>query len=349
MNIKKKIALATAAALATFGISAASAAPLSVSVNSVPNVTTSAAPSTVLVPSTNVIDAGHTVSISATADNGTSVTFTASPTVKLVSALNTVDAPKTVTSGTSSVSVVSNGSAVYAYAYTTSTAVGSITVTNGAYSTIVYVQGIAGLAANISLSVPSATAVGTVPTISASATDAFGNPVGSESISVTLIGSTFTGGAITSSIVTSSATSAPGVSPVTVLGTGTATLTTAVAGTVTVVATDASIGVAPAGLPDSVKSAIATFVVSDLSATITQLKAQLLIEKAGRTADKAAADKALADEKAAHAADLAKASSDAVSVKASSDAAFAKANSKYAALVKLYNAKAKKYKFAATK
>ena len=77
MNTKKKIAFATAAALAMFGISAvANAAPLTVTVNSVANATTSAAPQSVAVPSTNVIDAGHTVAITATADTGTLFSFT---------------------------------------------------------------------------------------------------------------------------------------------------------------------------------------------------------------------------------------------------------------------------------
>ena len=96
MKTTKKIAIATAAALAMFGISAvANAAPLTVTVNSVANATTSAAPATVAVPATNVIDAGHTIAIAATADTGTAVTFAATG-VKLVSALNTADAPKTV-------------------------------------------------------------------------------------------------------------------------------------------------------------------------------------------------------------------------------------------------------------
>ena len=90
-----------------------------------------------------MIDSSNTVALAATADTGTVVNFVASG-VKLVSTLNTTDAPKNVNSGLSSISVTSQGVPVVVYAYTTSTAVGSVTITNGAYSTIVYVQGTAG-------------------------------------------------------------------------------------------------------------------------------------------------------------------------------------------------------------
>ncbi len=188
MKSFKKIAMVTAAALTStmFIATSSSAAPLAVTVAGNANVTTSAAPQTVAVPSTNVIDAARSVAIAATADNGTTVSFAASSTVKLVSALNTVDAPKTIASGASSLSATSTGAAVVVYAYTTSTSVGSVTVTNGAYSTIIYIAGLAGSASNVAVSVPSSTAVGTVPTISVSTTDVFGNAVGGESVSVTL-------------------------------------------------------------------------------------------------------------------------------------------------------------------
>ena len=110
MKNNKKIAFATAAALALFGISTvAHATPLAVTVNSVANVTTSAAPQSVAVPSTNVIDAGHTVAITATADTGTVVSFTGSSTVKLVSALNAALTPVTTANGVSSISATSTG------------------------------------------------------------------------------------------------------------------------------------------------------------------------------------------------------------------------------------------------
>jgi len=300
MNKRKRIALATAAALAMLGISTvANAAPLTVTVNSVANSTTSAAPQSVSVPSTNVIDAGHSVALTATIDTGTVVSFTASSTVKLVTLLNTVDAPKTPTSGSASYSATSVGSPITVYAYTTSTTTGSVTIVNGSYSTIVYIKGTAGSVAKISANTPVSAAVNTAPTISVSATDVFGNPVGGEAISVTLVGATFSNGDITKSLTTSAVTSAVGVTPVTVLGSVSATLSVVSAGNVTVVATDVSIVDTAVGLPAAVKTSIATFAVSDLDAQIAGLKAQLSAEIAGRAADKLIADKALADAKVA--------------------------------------------------
>ena len=356
MKSFKKIAMVTAAALTStmFIVTSSHAAPLAVTVAGNANTTTSAAPQTVAVPSTNVIDAARTVAIAATADTGTGVTFTASPSVKLVSALNTVDAPKTVSSGVSSLSLTSAGTVLTVYAYTTTTAVGSVTVTNGAYSTIVYLAGLAGSASNVSVSVPSSTAVGTVPTISVSTTDAFGNPVGGESVSITLIGSTFTGGSISSSVVTSAVTNAATGA---VLGTGTATLSTAVAGEITVVATGVSAAPTVSGLAVPVKAAIAKFVVSDLSAEIAKLKAELAAEKASHEVTKAAA--AASDAKAKAEAVLAKQAADksaaeAVAVevakaKAASDLAVAVYKAEYNALATKWNKKFPKLKVALKK
>jgi len=339
MKVINKIALATAAALAFMGISAvANAAPLVLTVAGVTNATTSAAPKTVAVPESNVIDLSNTVALTATADTGTVVNYVASG-VKLVSALNTNLAPVSINSGLTSISVGSQNGSVTEYAYTTSASVGTVTITNGSYSTIVYIQGTAGSAANVALSVPPTVASGTVPTFSVSVTDVFGNAVASEPVSVSLIGTTFSDSSITKTLTTSAVNSARGVTPVTVVGSATGTLATAVAGSVTVVATDPSITATATGLPGAVKSAIATFNVIDLNAQISALNAQiaslngqvaslnaqlnsanaaLVAEKASHTADSSAlasanlalasANSALVAEKASHAADNATAS-----------------------------------------
>jgi hypothetical protein len=316
MNSFKKVSLIIAAALTSTMIVATSsnAAAMTVTVGGAANTTTSAAPSTVAVPSTNVIDAGHSVAIAATADSGTTVSFSSSSTVKIVTALNTTDAPKTATSGTDAYSVASTGAAVTIYAYTTSTTTGSVTIKNGAYSTIVYVKGTAGPVAKISTSVPSAAAINTAPSISVSATDVFGNPVGGEEISVTIVGAKFgADNSITKLLTTSSVTSAAGITPVTVLGSVSASLAAVSSGTVTVVATDVSIADTAVGLPSAVKTAIGTFIVADLEGQIAGLKAELAAAVAARAADKTASD------------------------------------AKYAALLKAYNVKAKKYGFAKKK
>jgi hypothetical protein len=265
--MKKKLSILVAALVATTSIVAtsANAAPLAVTVGGVANVTTSAAPVSVAVPSTNVIDAGHSVAIAATADANTVVTFTASGKVKLVSALNTADAPKTSTSGASTASVTSTGVASTVYAYTTSTEAGTVTVVNGSYSTIIYIKGTAGPAAKVIATIPGSVAVNTAPSISVSATDVFGNPVAGESIAVTLVGATFSDNTVTKSLTTASVTSAAGVTPITVLGTATTVLSTVSAGNVTVVATDVAMADTAVGLPAAVKTALITFPVSDLS------------------------------------------------------------------------------------
>jgi len=328
----------------------------------VANATTSAAPQTVAVPTSNVIDGSDTVAITATVDTATAVSFVASG-VRLVSALATPTIPVTTASGVGAISATSTGLPITVYAYTTSTNTGSITITNGAYSTIVYIKGTAGVASNVTLSVPSNAAANTAPNISVSATDVFGNPVASEPISVTLINGSFSDGSITKVLTTSAVTSAPGVTPVTVLGFATATLSALSAGTVTVVATDTAIGTNSVGLPAPVKTAIATISVADLNAQIASLNAQvvsltaqlktatdaLAAEKAAHAADTATAQAALQAEKASHAGDVANDQSTLAAEKTAHANDVATATAKYNALVKLYNAKAKKYKFATTK
>jgi hypothetical protein len=286
MNSFKKISIATAAALAIMSVSAttSSATPLAVTVATVANATTPAAPVSVAVPANNQILAGTSVAIAATAVLGTSVSFTASSTVKLVTALHTSDAPRTVASGVSTVTLPGSGTTpVVVYAYTTSTSVGSVTVVNGSYSTIVYIAGTPGSAYNLGLSVPSATAVGTVPTIALTTTDVFGNAV-SDTATVTLIGSTFANGSVSTVLTTAAATNA---STGAVLGTVTAALATAVAGEITVVATGLASVTAVTGLAVPTKSVISKFTVSDLSGIIAGLRSDLAAEKSAHDATKA--------------------------------------------------------------
>ena len=336
MNSFKKIAIVVAAALTFTGISTvAQAAPLVVTVASAANATTTANPVTVAVPSTNVIDAGRTIAIAATADNGTVVSFAASSTVKLVSALNTSDAPKTVASGVSALSVTSAGTAVTVYAYTTSTTVGSVTVTNGAYSTIIYIKGTAGPAYNLAVTVPTAAAVGTVPAISVTTTDVFGN-ASSDTVTATIVGSTFADGSSVKSVT-------PDVASY--------SLATGVAGEVTVIVTGLTLVTPVSGFPAPVKAAIAKFAVSDLAAVINALKVELAVAQAELA--KAKSDASLAAAKSASDAALAKAAADkaladakavsdatALSAKVAADLATAQAAAKYKAE---YNALATKW------
>jgi hypothetical protein len=288
------------------------------------------------------------------------VSFVASDTIKLVTALHTTDAPKTIASGVSSLSVTSAGSAVTVYAYTTSVKVGTVTITNGAYSTIVYLKGTAGAASNVAVAVPAASAVGTIPTVTVSATDVFGNPIlAGETITATVLGSTFADGTITKTLVTSTTAEATADTTL-VAGSKTASLAVGVAGTVTVVVTGATSAATVAGLTAPTKAAQAAFTVSDLNGTVATLTAQLAAEKAGRALDAQAASNVLAAEKAGRAADKVAAEKALADVKAASDSATATAKAaadlaaaaykaEYNALAKKWNAKNPKAKVALKK
>lgn len=345
MRNKLTILVATILGVASIVTTSAHAAPLSVTVAGVVNATTPTAPATVAVPTSNKIDGSNSIALVATADTGTTVTFTAS-NVKLVPALDSVSAPVTSASGTNSFSATSQGVALTVYAFTTSTNVGTVTITNGAYSTVVYIQGTAGVANNVSLSLPASTGVGTAPSVVVSVKDVFGNPVASEVVAVTLVGATFSDGSTTKNLTTATkAAAVADTTGATVWGSASYALAPVAAGTITAVASDVAIAASAVGLPAAVKSVTATIVVSDLVAQIASLNAQvaaltaaLAAEKAGRAADKAADAKAALDAKTA---------SD-VAITAAT-LAQAKAEANYAALLKKYNAMAKKYKFAAIK
>jgi uncharacterized small protein (DUF1192 family) len=339
----KKVSLLVVAALAatTFATSA-NAAPLVVTVAGSANSTTATAPATANVPADNSVDAADAVALVATADTATVVSFVAAGGVKLVTALATASSPVLASAGTTSYSVTSAGAAVTVYAFTTGTATGSVTITNGAYSTVVYVKGIAGAAYNVGVSVPSTTAVGTIPSVSVNITDVFGNAVGGETVTATLVGATWADLSISKSIVTSTAAQVTADATLT-LGAKAEKLAPAVAGTVTVAVTGASSATAVTGLAAPVKSAVATFAVTDLNGTITALNAQvasLTAQLAAANAAKTAAETALAAEKAGRANDSATATTAAATAKAASDLALATAKATYKAQ---YNALAKKW------
>jgi uncharacterized small protein (DUF1192 family) len=355
MNSFKKVSLIIAAALTSTALVVApsSAAPLAVTVAGSANATTATAPATANVPADNKVDSADAVALVATADTGTVVSFASAGGVKLVLALdNAPTAPVLASAGTTSHSVVSQGSAITVYAFTTSTNTGSVTVTNGAYSTIVYVKGIAGSAYNVGLSVPSAVAVGTIPSVSVNVTDIFGNPVGGETVTATLIGGTWADASISKSIITSTAANVASDSTLT-LGSKAEKLAVAGAGTVTVAATGAASATAVTGLAAPVKAVVASFAVTDLNGTIAALNArvagltaELAAANAGRAADKIASDKALADAKAAS-------DSATVTAKVAADIALATAKAehkaKFNALAKKWNKKNPKAKVALIK
>jgi uncharacterized small protein (DUF1192 family) len=355
MNSFKKVSLIIAAALTSTALVVApsSAAPLAVTVAGSANATTATAPATANVPADNKVDSADAVALVATADTGTVVSFVSTGGVKIVLALdNAPTAPVLASAGTTSYSTTSQGNAITVYAFTTLTNTGSVTITNGAYSTIVYVKGNAGAAYNVGISVPTAAAVGTIPSVSVNVTDVFGNPVGGETVTATLIGGTWADASISKSIITSTAANVTADSTLT-LGSKAEKLAVAVAGTVTVAATGAASATAVTGLAAPVKAVVASFAVTDLNGTIAALNArvagltaELASAIAARSADKIASDKALAD---------AKTTSDSATVtaKVAADIALATAKAehkaKFNALAKKWNAKNPKAKVALIK
>jgi hypothetical protein len=343
MNSFKKISLIIAAALTSTALVVApsSAAPLAVTVAGSANTTTATAPATANVPADNKVDSADAVALVATADTGTVVSFVSTGGVKIVLALdNAPTAPVLASAGTTSYSTTSQGSAITVYAFTTSTNVGSVTITNGAYSTIVYVKGIAGSAYNVGLSVPSAVAVGTIPSVSVNVTDVFGNLVGGETVTATLIGGTWADASISKSIITSTAANVTADSTLT-LGSKAEKLSVAVAGTVTVAATGAASATAVTGLAAPVKAVVASFAVTDLNGTIAALNARV----ASLTAELAVVNAALVAEKAGRVND----SATATTAKAASDLAFAIQKKKFNDLAKKWNKKNPRAKVALIK
>ena len=341
MNSFKKVSLIIAAALtSTMLVSPAANAnagtvTLTVAGSAATGGTVVTTPVALPVPADNSIDAADALKIAVTSvDTGTVVTAVA-VNATIVPAL-TGTTVVTASSGTSTLSVsTGTGNSADFYVYTKSTAVGSVSVTRAGTTTVYYVQGTAGALNSITLSAPTSAAAGTSQVLKVSGFDVFGNPKGGATIN-TLVSSS---GAATSTALTTDTAAAT-------IGTKEQTITIPANGSVTVVAY-ATVATAVTGLATPIGSSSATIAVRDVvgelsaaNSTIATLRAELAaanaalsVEKAGRSADKVAADKVLADTKAAS-------DSATVTAKAVSDLATATAAAKYKAE---YNALATKW------
>ncbi len=192
---KKLIAVAAAAALALtglVGIAPASAAPFSVGnllgANSGAGAT-AADPAKINVPSTDVFryasagssTTGTVIRFPVTATgSGVAITVTATGSVRLLTATQLGTATSNVKTGTTTLSLTSDGSsAAEFYAYNTSTTTGSVTINEGAASTIRYVQGVTGAfnAYTMNFTAPTATSPGANIEFSGTVVDMFGNNV----------------------------------------------------------------------------------------------------------------------------------------------------------------------------
>jgi hypothetical protein len=300
MNSFKKIALAVVAAMtmSTLVMTPASANTVSVDVTTeISGAGTAASPFTVKVPSDNVVSVADTSTvtnneallITATVVAGTPVTFTAvGAGTRLVSAIgSTVNA----SAGSSSITVTPASTTATVYAYTTTTAASAVTVSVTGASTTIYLKGVAGPAYELKMSIPASGNISGKVTATLDVADIFGNAV-ADTVTVTTLGGATAGTVTADALVTGRYTSEISLP--------------AAAGTVAV---GASI-VAPTSVP-TIKLATTS---QTAIVTVSDLATALAAERAGRAADKAAADQALS-------AALAKAAADAATAKAAADAA----------------------------
>ena len=291
------------------GATPANAAPtIALSINGVviSTAAVSTTPASVTVPSDNSIDAVDAVRFFLTGvDAGTTVTVAATNSF-IVPALSTTLNPVRSNAGVTSASYnVGTGTTSEFFAYTRSTALGTITISNGGSTYTYYVRGTAGPAYTIAYTPNAKPFTSTLVKQSVKVTDVFGNAVSGVTPTLSLIN-------LTSTTPTSSG--ADGVSEFTVTYPSTAGQA---ALSVSIPAVDVI------GLDPAVK-AISTFIdVTDANGAIAAATAALAAEKVARTLEKAASDKALTDAVAAEKAALAAEKAARTAEKAASDKALA--------------------------
>jgi hypothetical protein len=282
--------------LSLIGATPANANPIvALSINGVviSTANVSSTPASVTVPSDNSVDAVDAVRFSlSNVGTGTTVTVAATNSF-IVPALSTTLNPVRSNSGVTSANYnVGTGTTSEFFAYTRSTGLGTITITNGGSTFTFYIRGTAGPAYTIAYTPNAKPFTSTLVKQSVKITDVFNNAVTGVTPVLSLIN-------LTSTTPTSS--NADGVSEFTLTYPSAAGKS---ALSVSIPAVDVL------GFDPAVK-AISTFIdVTDASgeiaaaiAAVATEKAALAAEKAARTAEKAASDAALAAEKTARTAD----------------------------------------------
>jgi hypothetical protein len=282
--------------LSLIGATPANANPIvALSINGVviSTASVSSTPASVSVPSDNSVDAVDAVRFSlSNVGTGTTVTVAATNSF-IVPALSTTLNPVRSNSGVTSANYnVGTGTTSEFFAYTRSTGLGTIIITNGGSTFTFYIRGTAGPAYTIAYTPNPRPFTSTIIRQSVKITDVFNNAVTGVTPVLSLIN-------LTSTTPTSS--NADGVSEFTLTYPSAAGKS---ALSVSIPAVDVL------GFDPAVK-AISTFIdVTDASgeiaaaiAAVATEKAALAAEKAARTAEKAASDAALAAEKTARAAD----------------------------------------------
>ena len=286
--------------LSLIGATPANANPIvALSINGVviSTASVSSTPASVSVPSDNSVDAVDAVRFSLTnVGTGTTVTVAATNSF-VVPALSTTLNPVRSNSGVTSANYnVGTGTTSEFFAYTRSTGLGTIIITNGGSTFTFYIRGTAGPAYTIAYTPNAKPFTSTLVKQSVKVSDVFNNAVTGVTPALSLINLTST---------TPTASNADGISEFTLTYPSVAGKS---ALSVSIPAVDVL------GFDPAVKS-ISTFIdVTDangeiaaataaLAAEKAAAAAALAAEKAARTAEKAASDAALAAEKAARTAD----------------------------------------------
>jgi hypothetical protein len=295
MNSFKKISVAIAAALAMgtmVGVTPASAAT-TLTVNSVAAVggTTAVSPVSIPVPDQNNVLVSKALAIVVDSLTANTVVTASATNGKILTTIGTALAPVAASAGSATASFnTGSGDTATFYVFTTSTANGSVVITVGGTSTTYYFKGSAGALNAITMSTPDTAAAGTTQKVVLGAYDVFGNAIASASVSLQVI----TSAASTTTVHTTDTATVGS----TVLGLKTVDVSVPTTGTLTLVAT-ASVAAAVTGLASPVGVAIKNVAIRDIASELASVQAQLVAERAGRAADKIAADKALADAKIA--------------------------------------------------
>jgi hypothetical protein len=298
-------------------------------------------PATVSVPSDNQVDAPDALKFSMSGIvPGTSVSVT-SQNAFIISSLSTTLSPVTSAAGaTSSTFNVGTGTTADFFAFTKSSGLGTITVSNSGSTFTYYIRGTAGPAYNLTFAPFTTASTSTIVKYSAKVTDVFGNVV---------VGVTPSLSQINLSATNPTSSNLEGVSEFTVTYPSTP-------GKSALSISISAINVV--GLPAAVNQSSSFIDVVDANAALAAERAALAAEKAARAADKTAADAALAAEKAARAADktaadaaLAAEKAARAADKAASDKSILDLNASVAALTKqvaqlkvLYNKLAVRFK-----
>jgi len=291
-NNMKKLSILVASVLGISALAAvpANAAPMTVAVTTfaggaygAPTESGTATTSAIVrtVPADNSVDDADVVKFVATVDAGSVVTVSAT-NASLITATATPVAPVTAAAGSSTLSInVGTGTTVTFYAFTKTTAIGTVTVSQGGIAVTYYIQGTAGNVNTLAVSGSDIAPAGTQNSYVVTAMDVFGNKISGLALTAT---------AANGALDTTTATTG---SALTDFGTATFKVTLPASGATTVI-----FGL---GAGVTAQTAIAGFATPTLAAAKVISVRDLLAELSVANATKAATESALAAEKAASA------------------------------------------------